>query len=254
MHRRAVDAEVGCGFTRRMDLRAHAAVGRLQRAAAQARPVAADRLLEGRRTLRVHAVVDGFGVDAIGEPFQVGPEAGLACKVEREVHAEPGAVGRRVDEAAERRPAREREVAAFGEALIRYVLRCQAVCAACAVCAVYEPRHAARVQPGGVDDDACRQLETTRRRIDLHQRRRTAVHANRDDLRLQPHRAAIAFDIALQREHQAVAVDDARARRHQRRGAVQLGLQRHRLGGTQRLHRHAVRSGGARQLDERRML
>ena len=186
-----------------MNLRAHAAVGGLQRAITQARPVAPDGLLAGRCTLHVDAVVDGLGLGAVGEPFQVGPEACLACQVEREVHAEPGAVGRGVDKARERRAAGECEVGALGKPLVRHVLRCQAVHAA---------RHAACVQASGIDDDARRQLERAGRGLDLHHRRPSAIEVNRDHARLHGHRAAMRFDVALQREHQAVAVDDARAR------------------------------------------
>jgi hypothetical protein len=88
----ALQHEVARRLARPLQLRAHAAVRRRQRAVGERRPVAPDRGVEERAARRVDGVVDRVGRADV-EPFDVGAEARLAGEVEREVDAEAARLG-----------------------------------------------------------------------------------------------------------------------------------------------------------------
>src|SRR5581483_4483612 len=104
---RALDLEIRSRLPRARGLRADARVAGRERAVGKARPVAPDRGVETLRPPRVDAVVDAL------DPFHVRSEARLPGEVERHVHAQAAGLRDRVDQAGERRAARQGVVVAF---------------------------------------------------------------------------------------------------------------------------------------------
>ena len=127
----------------------------------------------------------------------------------------PASSGHRIDQAAERPRAGQREVVALAEIRRRHELGVEAL---------KTPRHGRRVQAGAVDHGAGQEGD----RLGAADLELDAVSGDPAalDRRIEREQRAMVLGIALQREHQAVAVDDAGGRREQRRGAEHLGLQR----------------------------
>lgn len=97
MDGRALDDEVAGRLVGAYDLRPYPGIARLQGAIGQARPIAADRLVEPLAAAGLDPVVDAV------DPLDVGPELRLTAKIEGEVNAEPGLLGRRIDQMSEGR-------------------------------------------------------------------------------------------------------------------------------------------------------
>ncbi len=137
------------------------------------------------------------------------------------MHAEPGAVVQRVDQARKRRAPGQREVAALAAVAARHRHRRQAGDAR---------GQRGRAQPGAVDQAA---------RAQPHRPGLTGVDLDLDaagDHAPAAHPAAerklraAGLRVGLQREHQRVAVDDAAGRRVQRRAGGKCRLERARGG------------------------
>lgn len=96
MRRRALDQEIGSRLAGARELRPNAGVGWLHRAVGQAGPVLANSCIKALGAARVDVVVDRI------DPFNVGPEAHLAAKIERHVDAGPRFVPHRIDKARKR--------------------------------------------------------------------------------------------------------------------------------------------------------
>src|SRR6267378_1093359 len=217
---RSLDEEIGCRHAWSSGLRPDARVARQQRAVGKRWPVAPDRGIEALRATRVHVVADAL------DPFDVGAEAGLAGQVERHVHAEAAGLGDRVDQARERRAARERVVIALRVELARREL---------ARVAFDAFRHARGFQSRAVDEQPGLYLFVPRSQDD-------SVGNDFGFLQgtLQGEHRPARLGIAEVREHQRVAVDDSGRGRVERGDAVQLGLERERL-----LARHPHHVGDA---------
>src|SRR6266705_1780782 len=232
---RALNQEIARGLVPRLDLGPDARIRGLQGAVREARPVAAYRAVERPGAARVDVVADAL------DPFDVGAETRLACEVESEVHAAPRRFRGGVDEAAERRAARQAEVVAlavvgggqpvrrkaFDDA--RQLLREQA-------CAVdYPPRE----QPSGFDT-ADLELDTVR--LDAAAKHGAAERERR----------AAVLGVSAQGEHEAVAVDDPGGGRFQRSDAGELRLQRASFGVREHFQiGHAVLGGLRAELFQR---
>src|SRR5215472_13473392 len=101
---RAGDDKVCRRLLRPADLGADTGIARLQGAVPNARPIGTDCGVELVAAPRIDRVVDGV------DPFGIGTEAGRAAHIERQMHAEPGMLRNRINEALERRPTSEREI------------------------------------------------------------------------------------------------------------------------------------------------
>ena len=212
MLRRAIDAEVRRRLVRPMDLRAHAAVGRLQRAVRQPRPIAPHVVVEGLGSGRIDGVVDVLGPRGV-QPLGIRAESRLAAEVQRQVHAQPRVLRQRIHEPCERCLALKGEVAALAETRGRRRWK-----------ALDARGDEGRMQTRRIDHDPRAEFHL-RRRHDV----RAAVAPHRGHRGPESDRAAMALEVALQREHPAVAVHDAGRRRQQGRLAAQLGLERDRF-------------------------
>src|SRR2546422_212134 len=197
-----------------------ARVARQQRAVGKRGPVAPDRGIEALGATRVYVVADAL------DPFDVGAEAGLAGQVERHVHAEAAGLWHRVDQAGERRAARERVVIALRVELARCEL---------ARVAFDAFRHARGFQSRAVDEQPRLYLFIPRSQNDPVGNSFGFLQGT-----LQREHRAVRLGVAEVREHQRVAVDDAGRGRVERGDAVQLGLERERL-----LARHPHHVGDA---------
>jgi len=89
----SLDREILGRSALRHDLGAYAGVTRLQRAVLEVRPVAAHGGVELVGAMRVDRVVDAVN------PFDVGPELGLATEIDGDVHAKAPRHGDGVDQA-----------------------------------------------------------------------------------------------------------------------------------------------------------
>ncbi len=157
----------------------------------------------------------------LANPFDIGAEARLAGEVEGDVDAEPARRRHRVDEAAKRRLAAEREVARRGRNR-----RAGSSRAGCPAIARGERR---RVEPGGIDQISAADgvgLVAADRRA---RTRRRGTFPPKIGVRKHDHRAG-GLGLALIGEHQRMAVDDPGRWRQQCRDAVEFRFEPPRLG------------------------
>src|SRR5258705_8996122 len=101
---RTLDKEIARRLAARLELGPDSRIRRLQCAVLQVRPVVAYGVVENLRAPGVDVVVDSL------DPFDVGAETRPAGQIEGQVHAEPGGLGRGIDQPGKRRAARKAEV------------------------------------------------------------------------------------------------------------------------------------------------
>src|SRR5882762_2927693 len=209
---RALDNEIARRPAARLELGPDSGIRRLQCAVLQDRPVAAYGVVENLRAARVDVVVDSL------DPFDVGAETRLAGQIEGQVHAEPGGLGRRVDQPGKRRAARKAEVVSLAVISGRDPFRWKSL---------YASRDVLGEQARAVHDRLREQahgFRATRFQLDS-----SFPYPPGEQGAAKCDRRTAVLGLAAQSEHERMAVHDTRGRRLQCRHAGELRFQRARF-------------------------
>src|SRR5712675_411433 len=209
---RGLDKEIARRLAARLELGPDSRIRRLQCAVLQVRPVAAYGVVENFRAARVDVVIDSL------DPFDVGAETRLASQIESQVHAEPGGLGRRVDQPGKRRAARKAEVISLAVISGRDPFRGKSL---------YPSRNVLGEQARAVHDRLREQphgLRATHFELDS-----TLPYPPGEQGAAKCDRRSVVFGLAAQCEHERMAVHDTRGPRLQCRHAGELRLQRARF-------------------------